>query len=419
MAEDSKSTGLPKLADAVTKFDAAIKSVVADWPGETEDPAKQPPPVDQAEKTLTWARKKYDGLVRWVLGCFTAIGLIIFGSVPFVDLTAVDMGWVVFGLVTAGLGIAIIIYATTRALEPEDVSLGEIKQTLEWLNEHNPREAEHGFVFPRLVEASRLRKILASDPKAHFGPGLKNVDELLEDIGKREAAVLSLDADLGIPDPPDLRRKEPKDLDAILAKHVQAVAEAVGGTGVTIILKLERDPDVRKARTGISAAEGDQRTAAVRMWHEALVAAARPLAFSAPTDTEFRKRVQELLDATATAKSPTLYGATRKALETALSEEETAKSRLAREQTILTNRLEHRNMLLAESGVSQLRGTFRIVRRLMLFGAALTVLGGVSYAWAVANPEAGGLATPVNVTVNPETEAAPRSKFAASTLRRA
>ncbi|MCU1404654.1 MAG: hypothetical protein JWQ43_957, partial [Glaciihabitans sp.] len=67
--------------------------------------------------------------------------------------------------------------------------------------------------------------------------------------------------------------------------------------------------------------------------------------------------------------------------------------------------LSHRELLLNESAVSQLRGTFAVVRRLLFFGALLTLLGGITYASAVANPHLNsGIDARVLVTAKAESD---------------
>jgi hypothetical protein len=76
-------------------------------------------------------------------------------------------------------------------------------------------------------------------------------------------------------------------------------------------------------------------------------------------------------------------------------------------QAALDSYLAHRSLILAESALAQLRGTFRLVRLWLLTGAAATLAGGLMYATALADrpgdtpatAAATSTLTPVHLTV--------------------
>ncbi|MGW9585591.1 hypothetical protein [Microbacterium sp. NPDC055455] len=395
------------VATAKENYDAAIKALSDAWPGEdaTEtEGAASTVPVTQASDTLKWARKKYDSLVRWVVGVFSAIGLLVFGSVPFVNLAFVDVWRVSIGLVLSGIGLAIVIYATTRALEPEDASLSELRVTIKDA-EKNPNSTN-----PRTKEAARLNGLLSGDTAAAFGPGINSVDKLLEEIGRREAIVLHLDTGWSpsrdaAPPPPQLANVPSADIGPRMREHVDAVISWIPGTEEVSADAVWNEVDGEGQSKRVAEAGEEQRRFLTDEWHQAVVSAVLSRAFpSRPLPTpDLRKAVQKLLDAVEARKSPTDAAAqVRAALLADTSAVEAV--RLKSQKAILDNRLWHRNLVLDESGVSQLRATFRVVRRLLMIGAALVLIGGVVYAWAVTNPKIGGLQTPVSITINPDSD---------------
>lgn len=394
-------------ATAKEKYAGALAALADAWPGEDEkadDGAASTVSVSQASETLKWARKKYDALVRWVVAVFSAIGLLVFGSVPFVDLAFVNMLAVSLGLILAGVGLAIVIYATTRALEPEDASLSELSATLREATQH--RGATH----PRWEEAARLAGILAGDTGAAFGPGITSPDALLREIARREANVLALETGWSpgrdeAPPPPEIDDASAADVGKAMRSHVQSILDwlpNVGGVSADNVWRLSGGDE---QLTKISSAEGPRRGALILAWHKVLTSTAIEQAFPnrGAASSALVERVKQLLNVIDSRKDPKQSAA---ALRAALETEAELGGRIAKQRAILDNRLWHRNLVLDESGVSQLRGTFRIVRRLLMLGAASVLAGGVIYAWAVANPAPGGLRTPVAVDIFGGTDSA-------------
>lgn len=430
------------LSDALKKYEDAVKALVDAWPGEKDDEPKETdttPPTDQAEKVLVWARKKYDGLVRWVLACFTAIGLLIFGSVPFVDLTAVDMKPVIIGLGLAGIGLGIVIWATTRALEPEDASLGEMKETLNLPAQGGLCRRLEWILRPKRAQARRLAGVLSSDPTAHFGPGIgggsasASTTRLLDEIAAAETALLTMESGWRLaPDPPDLTNKSEGELEEALRTGIRGVMSTLAPNGVSGSDELWRLSDSDSRLAIIKQLSGEKRVSAVASWHSVVVALVTALAEPDPTKSTstqgaLTKAAGHLRDAkeslAANDHHPSaeqIASATKAvddatgALNDAEIHERAAARRITDQRAILNNRLTHRDMLIAESGVSQLRGTFRIVRRWLFLGAVLTLTGGTLYAWAIANPTPYGLGMPITVTMPDSSKTAEELGFCGS-----
>jgi hypothetical protein len=172
--------------DAATKLREELLKFVAPWPS-----AEAPKPSESAPEAADMAvrvRAKYDSMIRWVLGVFTAVGILIFGSVPFTDLKGIAWWpWASCGLALAGLGLGVVVWATTKGLEPQDASLGEIKDTFTALDESEPRPWK-----PLKRSNWRLKQILAAIPNeasAHLGPGVTSVSGLIVRLGQLESQV--------------------------------------------------------------------------------------------------------------------------------------------------------------------------------------------------------------------------------------
>jgi hypothetical protein len=73
---------------------------------------------------------RFRSTVTWIVGAFAAVWVVLAGTAPFAglgDLSALEKFLAALGLLLAGLGAVLGIYAASRVLEPEDASLGELK----------------------------------------------------------------------------------------------------------------------------------------------------------------------------------------------------------------------------------------------------------------------------------------------------
>ena len=193
MTEEAPGAAAKAAAEAASALKEALTKLGGAWPGAD---AAEPVP-DEAASAARRARKTHDGLIRWMLGIFAAVGLLIFGSVPFVDLENVDFWpWAGWGLVIAGIGLAVVIWAATTGLETGDASLGELKRTLE-------RNAEKpGWRFVWLSNRARAnhelsQTLVSPEREAHLGPGIYDVGQLIKRIGVLERQVLQSEVGWG------------------------------------------------------------------------------------------------------------------------------------------------------------------------------------------------------------------------------
>lgn len=365
---------LPALAKSISEAAKSLKTASESLASaeESKDGSKvggDTPSLPEAADAAARARKSYDGLIRWILGVFTAVGLLIFGSIPFSNLEDVPL-WDPFGagqgLLLAGIGLIVVAWAATTGLEMQDASLGELKRTLgEPPPEKETAEAQtdpkaqerpwwYRFwlsIFPRKRAAQDLRATLYGEEKeAHLGPDITSVGALIKRIGDLEKAVK---------------------------------ADETGETQETVVVSSV----ALKAR-------GEQARAELEVTEKAL--------------TELRKQLENTSDNEREVILQTISGQQEryrnllKLLPEDVVERSGETARCLREREIY---LWHRSLLLDESAVSQLRGTFHVVRRWLALGAILTLLGGLMYGFALANPNNKGVDSHVLVTVSEKAEA--------------
>lgn len=192
----------PDIAEALKKIKDLLTAAVGTWPG-ADDAGPSIPSSDGSSPAVSAAspqgaadsttdeiaqvRKKYDGMLRWMVGVFSAVGLLIFGTLPFTDLQGIDWEPAAIGLSVAGTGLAVVIWATTKGLEPQDASLGELSMSFEALN----RWTQFRWLQPRKKAIARLESILnTGEREAHLGPGIRTVPELIGRLADLESMVL-------------------------------------------------------------------------------------------------------------------------------------------------------------------------------------------------------------------------------------
>lgn len=371
----SPSTVLDQLA-------TLLESLRGSWPGEgSAAAAPSPPKAEEAETMAQRARRKYDRTLRWVLGIFSAIGLLVFGSLPFTDLGDVDPTLLSISLGAVGLGLAIVIVATATGVELQDASLGELARTFE----HRSTWRWWSYVLtpwrrPLVVANSELKAILENeDPaeaQAHLGPGARTVEDLIARLGEVERVAMQ--AYIGwdgnwIVDP---GAATPVDGDGLLAAVGDSVAAKLARAELAH-LELERLAKVRAAL------------------QEQLPAPPEPPATPEPP-------APGLLAAIAATESS--YAAVAAALPEPDYLDQAATSKALDE--LRDHYRAHRKLVLQESLVAQIRGKFRIALCWLLLGAVLTGAGGIGYAYTVANPTTdGSVDNPVTVTLDKDTDA--------------
>lgn len=330
-----------KLTDAAEAMRKFAETAAGKADKEEEPKAGAVPGNSAATQLARDARQSYQKTARWMLAAFAAVGILIFGSLPFAAIADVELIWpeslwLVGGLLVAVAGIVTAVIAVSLVNEPEDVSLGELDCDLRAIQKTDDK----GFLWvkgrpvvtvnklralwnPRLASRIELANILhGPESSAHLGPNLEADD--------RPASVTNLIKKLG-------------ELESEHAKLAPTVA-----------------------RLTVSVASYEKR--AVELTN--LLA-------------ELRKRQSEHPNSPLDKETGTT-SAMHTAIATKLDSERaslaTENQKLAEVDNQLKLYHDHRDLVLAESGVMQLRGTFRLARRVLAIAAVLTLFGGTAYA---------------------------------------
>lgn len=370
-------------ADPMTQLKDALDKLRMAWPGADAKPEEDPKVPVEAASVAARARTKFDGILRWMLAIFGAIGLLIFGTLPFVELERVEFWRAAPPLFIAGFGLAIIIWAATRALEPQDASLGELKQTLARSKKRLKGKKGVGkrlylFLFPRDRAAFMLDETLQShEREAHLGPGITTVEQLIDRLGFLEKRVL--EAEVG------WNGEAPEQ------------ASAGGLTPAAAVFPSGSEPwgnssTSRSAVDELAQAELDALVKRLGELREQLVNL---------TDAPEELRASIRAEIAAAIAQLAALRAAKSSVEHLQLAGPAAALQRARDYY-----LGHRELLLNESAVAQLRGTFSVARRWLFFGSLLTLTGGIAYAFAIANPgDAAGTNARVVVTAKSDSEA--------------
>jgi uncharacterized coiled-coil protein SlyX len=333
---------ISKLTDAVE----ALKNFVAKAAGADEKEEAAPrsavPENSAAVQMARNARQSYQKTARWMLAAFAAVGALIFGSLPFAAIADVELRWpsglwLVGGLVLAVAGIVSAVIAVSMVSEPEDASLGELDSDLRAVQKVDDK----GFVFvkgkpvitvnklrawwnPRIACRIELAHILhGPESSAHLGPNLESED--------RQATVTNLIKRLG-------------DLESQHAK----LAPVVANLTVSVTSYEKRIEDLAKLLTELRARRAD--------------------------DASVEKEI---------GTTSAMYTAAATKLDSERAALTTKQKELAEIDDQLSMYQDHRSLVLAESGIMQLRGRFRLARRVLAIAAVLTLFGGTGYALAL------------------------------------
>jgi len=162
------SEGAPKAA--ATAIEAAKKALDAlqGEKGTEEKPkAESAPPEVRAglDSGAMEAVQRFRKTTHWILGAFVAVGVVLFGSLPFTDITKEGRNTplIVIGLALAASGITLAIWAVSRVDEPEDSSLGELKADL-------PKASNNWFRPPSQALNKLKGELGGADGENHVGP---------------------------------------------------------------------------------------------------------------------------------------------------------------------------------------------------------------------------------------------------------
>lgn len=294
------------------------------------------------------ARQAYQKTCMWILSVFAAFGLLIFGSLPFTNIGKVNgfvnLFWLWTGLALAALGIALAVLAVSTVFSPAVTSLGHLGRRLARIPRGpegdplpDPTRATR-FWKPRKAALWNLRNTLeGDDARAHLGPGVRSVKQLIEKLGELD------DHQLGAARSEAAKRAGLAALDKACDAHAAAVA--------TLTQRLE--------------------------------------AIGAPgTD----RAKQQLVAAVTEALHYEIHAGDAVARERAVRAREmaTAARRLAEYDTVIKEYLGHRQQVLIEANVLLMGGRFRLARRLIMVGVLCTLIGGALYASRLPPDEDGG-----------------------------
>ncbi|HYQ64102.1 hypothetical protein [Actinophytocola sp.] len=324
-----------KLTDAAEAMRKFVETAAGAGREEEQSADGAVPGNSAATQLARTARQSYQKTARWMLAAFAAVGLLIFGSLPFAAIADVELTWpaglwLVGGLLVAVAGIVTAVIAVSLVNEPEDVSLGELDRDLRGIQKTDDK----GFVWingrpvltvnrlsalwnPKLASRIELTNILhGQESSAHLGPNLES--------NERPASVTNLIKKLG-------------ELESEHARLAPGVA-----------------------RLTVSVDSYERRVADLSTLLE-----------------EQRKRQAPNNEVNATSS---MYAAAATKLDSERAALTTEKQKLAETDDQLRLYHDHRDLVLAESGVMQLRGTFHLARRVLAVAAVLTLLGGTAYA---------------------------------------
>lgn len=381
----SSAAAVKQIADAIDTLKSALgTSSPAGGGGGSEPPSVDPPEVDTGlSPNAAAAVERYRQTIRWMLGAFGAVALVVFGSVPFTDLgnaTSDQRFWIIVGLAAVAVGVSFAIYAVSMVAEPEDSSLGELDQTnqrLAGMSEGRRKFRCSGF-FPRNQARERMRSLLR-DEQGDFGPPWappptpapeRTAADLIDDIFSAQKARY-------------VKAQECAERRVEFRRAQQAATEA----RATTTARWNRY--AAAAAIKVPTGTGTEAAAAVPEDPAAQQAEPNPPAGPPPFVWAFARGVAAGIGAQL-GSAETLWtqytdalGVEESAVETlagAAGAQAAADADLAGIDARLKVHLEHRGMVIDESLVMQIRGSFRSARRLLVIGAMLTAAGATAYA---------------------------------------
>lgn len=400
MADDEKKkTSLESataLAESITKFLAATKSA------ESESTSEAPP--TEAADAAAWVRKKYDSMIKWMLGVFASIGLLIFGSVPFLGVAGnILQCWSYVGLAVAGVGLTVIIYSATAGYEPQDASLGELLNTFRNINcgctAASDACGQAKCDCQGLPKLKGLKKFLArtdarykasaalkrtlqcsTEASAHLGPKVNTIGELIRVIGTLETELLRCElGDAGLNIAADIASDATTNTARSTTRLRTTRLRQPRPTTPrpTTRLRLRRTP-AGELIENQSKVFRDSAEAYIHDRNEQLIAEAKAISDIRSVTPPLPDYVLRALGTQVKDRAALLERGNATAVAGGKAAGERATLKFA-----LDRYLDHRALVLQESAVAQLRGNFRRSRLLLVVGALITTAGGVLYAGSI------------------------------------
>jgi hypothetical protein len=333
--------GVVALAEAIEAL-GKLKQSFADTT--TDSKAAVPsPPSDASEigrmaASIRAAGDAFKRTFRWMTGSVALLGVLLFGSGPFLTGGTLKHpfskgGWpVTVGLALIAIGLISSIIAATRVYEPEDASLGELIESFKELDD------PAAVMSPARRESLTRFKQIVTGPEAsaHLGPDILTLESLVATLGELDKTSLAADVE---------RAGNLVRLDAVTARWGGLSADR---KAVQSDLASSRDRVVKNDEIGYAAVEQARRR-----------------------NTEMLMARLERIDVALSEADAELVAA-----QQALAVVETKVAQIeSKRQTYLA----HRTIVLGESVVAQMRGTFRSARTTLAAGALFTLVGGVLY----------------------------------------
>lgn len=347
---------------AKSAFDAAAKLLGSGSEASPTAGSGSDPSADVLAMARS-ARERYRTTANWMLAAFAAVGVLLFGSLPFSNASKADLTSAVglrllLGLLLAALGIAAAIWATSTVLEPADASLGELSAQLA----RTTSQPSPAWLNPEAASRWELKEILTGkEHEAHLGPKMASIDTLIGKLGALDALLLDLEGRLRAALAKAIAKA------AAVARHSTEL-DALDGL-IAVLEKLPESDQTRAQRIAVAVARRETTNTGLTAALTATRAAEQVLA-----DVQ--------AEAAPTNAAAELYNF-------------------------------HRTLLLAESAVMQSRGTFRLARLVTTAAAVLTLVGAVLYATALPRDGDSGSSgssakakyTPVTISVKANTGA--------------
>lgn len=367
------------LRDTFEKAAAALAALGPDT--EAQEPAPDPTPaspsLSEATDEAKRARGKYDSLIKWALGIFAGIAAIIFGSVPFANLTHVNPWPLAAGLTLAAIGLSLVVWGATRSWEPVDASLGELAASID-----GAPDDTNAVLHPRTAANSRMKKIVAGEPHTHLGPGVESIAELIKKIGDLEADLLAAGGTTAqvsgvgfgtVHNPGSQAAISSAQLESVLAARESEIGSAEVLAQIAAVLN-----HAPSGRSRFEWSEVESKLSARLAVTKDILDQLGPQGDDSrePLSAEMKAALEHELG---------VVGDLIVALPNAAEIVSVGRTRALQDSLDLY--LGRRRLLLSEATVAQSRAIFLVARRWIGLGAVLTLLGGVFYTFAIANPD--------------------------------